>query len=170
MERFHAIRGSVMRQEELKKMVKEGSVKSLNRTKEEILRSKVEKGGLTVSNWYMKDMTTATMSCQPTPGGVLARRLKEVINRHTKTRRVLITEDGGLPITSSLRRTDPFKKSECRFKDPTCMVETNKDCAKTGVLYEITCKTCNMKVHDPLKSRAAETTTLTRHVRCLTGT
>ena len=40
LERFHAIRGSVMRYEELAKMAKDGVIKSVNRTKGEILQMK----------------------------------------------------------------------------------------------------------------------------------
>ena len=135
LERFHAIRGAIMRYEELKKMAKEGKISSVNRNKDEILKIKLEKGGLTASNWYMKGMTRSTISCQPTPGGMLARKLKEILNSSTKTRRLLVTEDGGLPVTSSLRRTDPFRRLECRHKDPTCMVDPNKDRAKCSVIY-----------------------------------
>ena len=63
-------------------------------------------------------------------------------------------EDGGLPVICSLRRTDPFRVPECRFKDPDCLVESGKDCAKTGVLYEISCKACNQKIQEPVTSRA----------------
>ena len=133
-------------------MASEGKISSVNRNKGEILKCKLEKGGLTASNWFMKGMTRATISCQPTPGGKLARKLKETLNSGTRTRRLLVTEDGGLPVTSSLRRTDPFRRAECRYKDPTCMVDPTKDCAKCSVIYEITCKDCNQKVQDPLKS------------------
>ena len=93
-------------------------------------------------------MTRSTISCQLTPGGVLARKLEEVMNSNTRTRRLLVTDDGGLPVTSSLRRYDPFRRQECRYKDPTCIVDTIKDCAKTSVLYEITCKTCNLIIEN----------------------
>ena len=55
----------------------------------------------------------------------------------------MVTEDGGRPAISSLRRSDPFKKFGCRYNDPTCIVEGDKDCAKTGVIYEITCVKCS---------------------------
>ena len=44
-ERYQAIRGAVMRQEEMKRKVEEGSIKSLHRDRREILASKAKKGG-----------------------------------------------------------------------------------------------------------------------------
>ena len=113
-ERFHAIRGSIMRYEELSKMAREGTIKSVNRTKSEILSKKLEKGGLTASNWFMKDKTKCVMTCQPTPGGLLARKLREALNQDPRKGRILVTEDGGLPVICS-QRTDPFRIHECRF-------------------------------------------------------
>ena len=34
------------------------------------------------------------------------------------------------------------------------MVESGKDCAKTGIFYEITCLSCNQKLQEPTVSRA----------------
>ena len=53
-----------------------------------------------------------------------------------------MTEDGGMPVSALLRKHDPFRKAECRFKEPNCIIETGKDCAKQGVLYEILCVAC----------------------------
>ena len=50
-----------MRYEELRKMAREGNIESVNRSKEEILRSKLDKGGLMASNWYMKGMTKSSI-------------------------------------------------------------------------------------------------------------
>lgn len=83
----------------------------------------------------MKGETKYVITCQPSPGGKLANMLKTKLNRKTNNVRILVTEDGGLPVTAGLRKTDPFKWLECRFKDPSCIVETGKDCAKTGVIY-----------------------------------
>ena len=81
-----------MRYEELSKMAREGTIKSVNRTKSEILSKKLEKGGL------MKDKTKCVMTCQPTPGGLLARKLREALNQDPRKGRILLTEDGGLPV------------------------------------------------------------------------
>ena len=55
-------------------------------------------------------------------------------------------EEGGLAISSGLKINDPFRPQTCRFGDLDCMVETGKDCASMGAVYEITCKECNTKI------------------------
>ena len=40
------------------------------------------------------------------------------------------------------RKTDPFRNKSCRFEDENCMVDSDKDCAQMGVIYEITCNEC----------------------------
>ena len=142
-----------MRYEELKKQASEGEIKSVNRTKGEILKAKRSKGGLTASNWFMKGQTKYVITCQPSPGGKLSNMLKTKLNQKSNNGRILVTEDGGLPVTAGLRKTDPFKRLECRFKDPSCIVEKHKDCAKTGVIYEITCVSCNQSIQDTNTSR-----------------
>ena len=140
------MRGCVMRYKEMERKVKNGDIPSLNRDRTEILCAKTAKGGLMSMSWFLKGVTDRIITCQPTPGGELCRRLKECINGDVNRRRVLVQEDGGFPVTSSLRRTDPFKPHGCRFGDDQCMVEDNKDCAKSSVVYEITCTTCNETV------------------------
>ena len=56
-ERFRAIRGGCMRFEEMKIKVNRGEIKSLHRSKDEILRTKIAKGGLVASSWYLKGKT-----------------------------------------------------------------------------------------------------------------
>ena len=123
----------------MRKMANEGSIKSVNRLKEEIIQSMIEKGGLLLSSWFLKGRTGSVISCQLSPGAFLARKLKEFLNDYHIWNRILVTKDDGLPIISQIRRTDPFKTPYYRFKDPNCIVEQGKDCAKTGLIYEITC-------------------------------
>ena len=47
-----------------------------------------------------------------------------------------------------------IRSYQCRIRDPNCIVEQTKDCSKTGILYEITCLTCNAKVDSPSVSRS----------------
>ena len=77
------------------------------------------------------------ISCQPTPGGILARKLTESLNSNPD-RKILVTEDGEIPVSASLRKADPFRNPKCRFNDPDCMVKGSKDCAKSGGIYKIT--------------------------------
>ena len=55
-------------------------------------------------------------------------------------------EEGELLISSGLKINDPFRPKPCRFGDLNCIVETGKDCASMGIVYEITCKECNNKI------------------------
>ena len=79
-ERFKCIIWAVMRYEEMVKKVENGDIDSLNRSKEEIIKTKKEKGGLIASSWYLKGKTSRTITCQPTPDGELARRLNKAQN------------------------------------------------------------------------------------------
>ena len=154
IERFNAIRGIVMCIEEMRKKVNEGEIESLNRTRAEILKQNMKKGGHTASSWYLKGNIDSVITVQPTPGGILARKVKENINNDPKKKRILVTEDGGLPVIVSLRKTDPFKEKGCRFKDKDCIVEEEKDCAKQSIIYEITCNKCNLESnHDTPPTR-----------------
>ena len=45
-----------------------------------------------------------------------------------------------------LRVNDPFHPGSCRFGDPKCIVESNKDCGQMGNIYKITCMTCQEAV------------------------
>ena len=49
---------------------------------------------------------------------------------------------------ATLRQADPFFAGGCRFSDPRCPVESNKDCSLQSALYEITCDSCKDPV-DP---------------------
>merc|ERR1712240_773725 len=76
-ERYNTIRGAIMRVEEMRKQVKNGVITSINRSKEEILLAKKQKGGITSSTWFLKGTTAKVTKCQPTPGGTLAAKLKK---------------------------------------------------------------------------------------------
>ena len=41
-----------------------------------------------------------------------------------------------------LRKTDPFHNETYRYGDPNCLIEEGKDCAQSGLIYEITCRSC----------------------------
>ena len=147
-ERLRTIQGAVSRHREMLRQVEEGKIVSINRSKVEISERKLEKGGITAGSWFLKGETKRVITCQPTPGGKLARTLTKVLNPPGTQERTLVTEDGGKPAIMSLRRTDPFMKEECRFGDETCMVEKGKDCGKMGVIYEVTCNACREPI-DP---------------------
>ena len=141
-ERYETIRGAHMRYREMRRKVEEGEIPSTNRKKEEILPMKREKGGLTAGSWYLNGEVRRVVTCQATPRGMLARNLKKNLNANQLGGRILVTEDGGQPVVTSLKKTDPFRQEACRFDDPTCIVEKGKDCALMGCIYEITCNAC----------------------------
>ena len=60
MERYQSIRGAVMRYEEMLKKVEDGEIPSLHRSKEDIIKTKKEKGGITASSWFLKGRTSRT--------------------------------------------------------------------------------------------------------------
>ena len=108
-ERWNAIRGSILRMEEMRRKVVRCEIESVNRKKSEIQEKKVEKGGLTSSSWFLKGKTYNVISCQPSPDGILARKVSDTLNSINPSRRILVTEDGGIPISASLRKSDPFR-------------------------------------------------------------
>ena len=57
-------------------------------------------------------------------------------------KKTLIVEEGGTPVLAFARKTDPFRNRCCRFEDENCIVESDKDCAQMGAIYEITCNEC----------------------------
>ena len=71
--------------------VENGEIMSLNRGKAEIKERKLAKGGLTAGTWYLKDSTYKVISCQPTPGGVLAKRIKAALNPTGTKERIQVT-------------------------------------------------------------------------------
>ena len=62
------------------------------------------------------------MSCQATPGGVLAAKIKKVIETTKDGQVRLVLEDGGAPVTLGLKVKDPFSIPVCQFGDPDCWV------------------------------------------------
>ena len=79
-ERFETIRGACMRFKEMRRKVDEGEIPSINRKKEEIIAMKIKKGGLTVGSWYLSGEVNKVITCQATPGGILAKHLKKNLN------------------------------------------------------------------------------------------
>ena len=61
-ERFNAIKGSVLRMEEMRKKVSDGEIESVNRKKSEIIQQKIDKGGITSSSWFLRGNTYYVIS------------------------------------------------------------------------------------------------------------
>ena len=135
-----------MRYDEMVNKVKNGDIVSLNRNKQEILKVKQEKGGITASSQFLRGRTSRTIKCQPTPNGELVRRLSKALNSKDNSEAILVAEDGGRPAMSSLRQADPFFPGGYCFNDDNSPVEKGKDCSQQGILYEITCNNCKEPV------------------------
>ena len=137
----------------MSRKVQEGEIPSLNRTRSEILRMKEEKGGLSSSTWFLKGRVANTIKCQATPNGLLAKILTTNLNRNAgpQDERIKVVEEGGAPASAALRRPDPFRSNQCRFRDESCIVEGSKDCSSMGSIYEVTCASCQVPIDKDLK-------------------
>ena len=112
-----------VRVKEMERQVTTGEMKSMNRSRKEILAAKEAKGGATAATWYLRGQTSSTIKCQSTPGGILASRLKKALNPNGSKERIQVFEEGGMPVSAGLKVTDPFKPETCWFGNPNCMVE-----------------------------------------------
>ena len=131
-----------MRHKEMLNKLETGEIKSLHRDREEIVKSKLAKGGLQASSWFLGGDTVRSVRCHPTPGGTLRKMINKELNSEEPSRRTHVVEEGGLPVTSAVRKSDPFHNGSCRFGDKDCLARKGTDCGKSGCLYEITCDTC----------------------------
>ena len=119
-----------------------GERQSLYRNREEIVKAKEAKGGMSAATWFLSGSKRSVISCQVTPGGKLAKMLKDKIGKTTNGDTRLVTEEGGIPVTMGLKATDPYRKEVCQYGDNECWIEKGK-CSEMGALYVITCVTCN---------------------------
>ena len=101
-----------MRVREMRDKVKEGTIESINRSKEEILKAKKDKGGITAATWFLRGTTSKVTRCQPTPGGTLASKLKKCLNPKGSKERIQVVEEGGLPVSAGLKVNDPVNQSK----------------------------------------------------------
>ena len=96
-----------------------------------------------------KDLrTTSVMFVEQTPGGKLAKSLKEAEHRLTVLAgfKIKIQERGGTKLQQLLPNTNPWSGNSCGREDcVTCMQEgeTKQNCFKRCVVYESICNICN---------------------------
>ena len=83
-----------------------------------------------LSSWFLKGEIDSVITCQPTPGGILARKIKESINSDPRKKRILVTEGRWLLVTVSIKKTDPLRQRRCRYMEDSCIVEEGRDCSK----------------------------------------
>ena len=94
------------------------------------------------ASWFLGGRIKGTVSCQATPDGVLAAKLREAIGHSNDGQMKLILEDGGIPVTAGLKKKDPFADNICKFGDDECWVKDGK-CNKMNCIYNVTCNGCN---------------------------
>ena len=93
-----------------------------------------------------KDFTTVLFVKQ-TPNGVLAKRLQKVENDISKLTgdRVKIVERGGTSVKKMLIKSNPWAGSLCGRENclPCMFGDGQQDCFSKGVVYDLTCTTCD---------------------------
>ena len=62
----------------------------------QIIEAKDIKGGISAASWFLGGRIKGTISCQATPDGVLAGKLREAISNSIDGQMKLILEDGGI--------------------------------------------------------------------------
>ena len=122
---------------------KEG-ITPLNRPKDyrkaERRKEKIEKK----KNWANKDGSLAPIIVPATPGGILARMLKNVVESESKSGvKFKIVERGGISIGKMIQKPNPTKSPGCQKKDCSmCLEKKSELCNKSNVVYSYTCKKC----------------------------
>lgn len=82
--------------------------------------------------------------CKTIINGKLAKDIIVSIESDPKRNMIVVTEDGARYTSYIIiEKVQPHEQDVCNFKDPDCNVEGNKDCAKTGIIYEVTCVAFN---------------------------
>ena len=100
--------------------------------------------------------TRSVISCQATPGGILADKIRKAVGVTKNGERRLVTEEGGIPVTMGLKAADPFRTEEdCRYGDPECWVKGGK-CGEMGCLYYVSCLTCKQDLSPEVREVPAK--------------
>ena len=59
-----------------------------------------------------------------------------------------MAEDGEIPTTSSLRKSELFRIRGAKFNDTQSIVEGSKGCSIQGIIYKIICVNCNKESNE----------------------
>ena len=117
-------------------------------------------------NWWKNEKSkikyTSTLFVPPTPGGKLAKELRnreEDLNKYSEER-IKIVETGGIEMESILTNKNPFKSKKCdKEVCPLCKNGSKIPCNTNNIGYRWTCKTCRdrkiTKVYEGESSRSA---------------
>ena len=137
-ERVNNIKGAVQRHRQMLLEVQNGERESMYRKREQIVQCKDLKGGLCAASWFLNKEINGVITCQATPGSKLADTIRKEIGTSPDGSKRLVMEEGGVPLTLGLKKTDPRPTEGCQFGDSNCWVEGNK-CSTMNSIYCITC-------------------------------
>ena len=111
----------------MKSKVEQGEFTSMSRDRKEIQAAKDSKGG-GPSTWFLSGSTEGSSTCPCTPNGVLKKELSKAINRGRESGMIRVIENAGSPVSSGLRKANPFPTNGCTFLDPRCPVDPDLLC------------------------------------------
>ena len=102
------------------------------------------------AGWHKKGDYDTVLFVPCTPGGILAKRMKEVEERGRDDRgwKVRIVEMWGQTLKQQLCRSDPWTGKPCGHPQCfACKEEKGGNCRRKNVGYAITCKECKATYH-----------------------
>ena len=134
------------------------------RTGAEIRSQKVNCERRHLNTWFLRGTTTSVLKVQPTPGGILAKRVREKL-KHSRAPdggTTLVVEGAGNSILAGLRKPDPYISPGCQFGDGEgngqCLIHEKQTCWASRLVYALYCTQC--------PATYVGTTGLTAHRRC----
>ena len=82
---------------------------------------------------------------KPTPGGELAKKFQQVVDRNPGPIKIKIQEEGGVPVTRILQKNNPGRSKGCNSTD--CLAckhgkGRGGECRRNNVGYELACDMC----------------------------
>ena len=89
------------------------------------------KGGLSAASWFLGGDVRPVITRQETLGSKLVEKVRKEVGVSWDGSRNIVMEEGGVPLTMGLKRTDPCETEGCQFGDPDCWVE-GKKCSTMG--------------------------------------
>ena len=97
------------------------------------------------TNWLTKGGFETVIMVKATPGGELAKRYQEVIDRNPGPVKIKIAEEGGTTMKTKYQKSNPSRTKVC--VSPDCLACKNGrgeggECRKNNVGYELICDEC----------------------------
>ena len=106
----------------MKKEVENGERDSLYRKRDQIAQAKDLKEGLSAASWFLGGDVKSVITCQATLGSKLVEKVRKEVGVSPDGSRNIVMEEGGVPLTMGLKRTDPRETEGCQFGDTNCWV------------------------------------------------